>query len=251
MGAELPGPDDSSPSAIDQQVVVRFERAERLLHWAVAAPFLLCYVSAVVLLVVYNPSPERPFRVLFSWTHRISGLCLVGLPALAIVTHPRDFRLHLRNIGAAWLWTLADLQWLALAVLTAPSKRLRRRFPLPEAGKFNAGEKLNFMVVMTSSPLFVLSGVLIWLPGFPSYYPWIFHLTLGAAVTPLLLGHIFMATINPSTRKGLRGMVSGKVDRKWARHHYPRWFRTRHRDGDHPEGGGGGGGGEGERDRDA
>ncbi len=34
-----------------------------------------------------------------------------------------------------------------------------------------------------------------------------------------------MATINPDTRKGLPGMISGHVDRQWAKHHYTRWYR--------------------------
>jgi cytochrome b subunit of formate dehydrogenase len=32
-----------------------------------------------------------------------------------------------------------------------------------------------------------------------------------------------MALVNPTTRAALRGMLSGEVDREWARHHYPRW----------------------------
>jgi hypothetical protein len=48
---------------------------------------------------------------------------------------------------------------------------------------------------------------------------------MAALVTPLLVGHIFMATTNPSTRVGLSGMVSGYVDRTWASHHYSRWYR--------------------------
>ena len=47
---------------------------------------------------------------------------------------------------------------------------------------------------------------------------------LAAIATPLLLGHVFMATVNPDTRPGLRGMITGFVDREWARHHYHLWY---------------------------
>ena len=44
-------------------------------------------------------------------------------------------------------------------------------------------------------------------------------------VTPTMLGHIYMATVNPDTRVGLKGIISGYVDRQWARHHYGLWYK--------------------------
>ena len=37
-----------------------------------------------------------------------------------------------------------------------------------------------------------------------------------------------MALINPSSRKGLNGMITGHVDREWGKHHYRRWYRDHH-----------------------
>lgn len=34
-----------------------------------------------------------------------------------------------------------------------------------------------------------------------------------------------MALVNPDTRRGLNGMITGSVDRHWASHHYGRWYR--------------------------
>jgi len=78
--------------------------------------------------------------------------------------------------------------------------------------------------VMTTYPLFVLTGVLIWLPGV-AFYSWLLHLALAAVALPLVLGHIYMALINKDTRVGLPGMITGFVDRAWAQHHYRRWYR--------------------------
>jgi len=50
---------------------------------------------------------------------------------------------------------------------------------------------------------------------------------MAATALPLLLGHMFMATVNPATRVGLSGMVTGWVSREWAEHHYTRWYRER------------------------
>ena len=40
---------------------------------------------------------------------------------------------------------------------------------------------------------------------------------------PLVAGHIYLATLNTSTRHSLRGMTLGTVRREWARKHHPKW----------------------------
>ncbi len=189
------------------------------MHWAVAIPFMVCYATALILVVVYNPDPSRPFRPLVSWAHRISGLCLLVLPAWKLVRHWRDARMHLHNVRQAWSWSWDDVRWLCLI---GPAS-LTRKVTLPWQGKFNAGEKVNFMVLSATYPVYLCTGLLIWFDTSP-YLSWLVHFSLAVAATPLLLGHIFMATVNPDTRPGLRGMITGFVDREWARHHYRRWY---------------------------
>src|SRR5207244_1386558 len=42
----------------------------------------------------------------------------------------------------------------------------------------------------------------------------------------LLVGHLYLAVIHPSTRHALRGMTTGSVDRHWALRHHEKWVRT-------------------------
>jgi len=202
--------------------ILRFKKSERQLHWAVAVPFIICYATALVLVTVYNPAPTRAFRAVFSWTHRLSGACLFLLPLWTVLRHRQDFDVHLHNVRTAWRWRLADVKWLFLTGLSIVNKRV----VLPDQGKFNAGEKLNFMFLTASYPLFLVTGFLIWLPGV-AFASWILHLSLAALATPLVFGHIFMATVNPDTRVGLQGMISGYVNRRWAQHHYRLWYNER------------------------
>jgi formate dehydrogenase subunit gamma len=191
-----------------------------MIHWALAVPFLVCLATSLVLVVFYNPDPLRPYRSVFSWAHRLSGLCLILFPILVVIRGRGELRVHLKNIRQAFAWTRDDMLWLFLMLPAAAGLPVR----LPEQGKFNAAEKLNFMMVLCTYPLFVFTGVLLCLPGV-AFLSWILHLCLAAMAAPLVLGHIFMATINPSTRVGLQGMITGYVDRQWARHHYSRWYR--------------------------
>lgn len=200
--------------------ILRFRKSERLLHWAIAVPFLVCYATAIVLIVRYNPDPQRPYRQVFALAHRISGVAFILLPVLAVVKSKGDWRIHFQNIRQAWAWTLQDVKWLTMMGLAAMSPRFR----LPEQGKFNAAEKINFMTLLGTYPLYIATGLVIWLTH-GAFLAWVVHFAMALVATPLILGHIFMATVNPETRVGLSGMISGFVDRQWARHHYAHWYR--------------------------
>ncbi len=196
---EMPKP-EGHPTPQRPDTILRFRRAEILLHWAIAVPFLTCYLSSFVLVAFYTSAPDRSYRPVFAWTHRVSGVCLLLLPALVILTHRGSWKLLLQNVKQGWVWSIRDIRWLFLMGLSVLDKRIQ----LPEQGKFNAGEKLNFMMVMTTCPLFILTGLLIWMPGV-AFYSWLAHFVMAIAATPLMFGHIFMATINPETRSGITG----------------------------------------------
>ena len=57
---------------------------------------------------------------------------------------------------------------------------------------------------------------------------WLLHALMAMMAVPLILGHLYMALIDPGGRRGLQGMISGFVDRQWAKHHYRRWYREHH-----------------------
>jgi formate dehydrogenase subunit gamma len=199
--------------------VLRFRKTERLVHWSLAIPFLVCYTTAVILIVLQTRAPHNPLRPILSWAHRLSGVCLICFPLIAVFRSKGDLRIHFYNIRQAWIWTLSDIRWLLLAGAAAVSKHVS----LPEQGKFNAAEKLNFMMLMTMYPLYILTGLTIWLTH-NAFISWILHVGMALIGSPLVLGHIYMAAVNPSSRTGLQGMISGFVDRHWAKHHYRQWF---------------------------
>ena len=203
----------------DPAQILRFRISERHMHWAIAVPFMVCWATALVLVTIYNPDPTRPYRALFSWVHRLSGVSLGVGPILVLLRHHRDYRIHLSNMLTVWRWRFDDLKWL---VLMGPST-VSKRIALPHQEKFNAAEKINFMMLTATWPVYVATGVLIWLPGV-AFLSWLVHLSMAAAATPLILGHLFMAIVNPDTRVGLSGMITGYVDRHWAHHHYHHWF---------------------------
>ena len=210
-------------SAPADSKILRFAKSERLLHWCIAGPFLFSFATALILVFIYNPDRSRPYRAVFSGLHRGSGVALMVLPMLAAFRMRGDARLHLYNIRQAWTWMFDDIKWLALMLGAAVSRRVR----LPEQGKFNAAEKLNFMVLMVTYPLYVFTGLLMWITHL-AILAWLLHFFMAMLAAPLVLGHLFMALVSRSGRPGLQGMISGFVDRQWAKHHYRRWYREHH-----------------------
>ena len=213
---------ESAPSRknVEAPHILRFRKSERMLHWSIAIPFLVCFASALILAIFYNPHPQRAYRLVFSLLHRISGVCLMVFPALTALRNRNDHRIHLYNIKQAFGWVPDDVKWLFLMGAATLSSKIS----LPEQGKFNAAEKLNFIMVLFTYPMFIVSGLILWGLRVP-VAAWILHVAMAAVAAPLVLGHIFMATINPETRIGLSGMLTGYVDDHWAKHHYTRWYR--------------------------
>ncbi len=204
----------------EPDVVLRFRRSERWFHWSIAAPFVICAATGFVLMAFYNLHSEGWSRATLSWIHRISGICFAVSPAMSAAVHWRDLRIHWSNVKEALRWSMQDSKWLSAMGLRLFDGRIR----LPEQGKFNAAEKLNFLMVMCTYPLFIVTGLLLLMPG-TKFISWITHVTIAVSAAPLMLGHIYMALINPETRVGISGMLSGYVDRAWAKHHYGRWYR--------------------------
>jgi formate dehydrogenase subunit gamma len=211
----------------DGAKILRFYKSERMLHWAIAIPFLVCFTTALVMVLHYNPDPHRPYRLLFAWTHRISGICLTVLPMLVVYKHRGDVWIHFYNIKQAWTWVIDDFKWLCLLMLSGVSSKVK----LPEQGKFNAAEKLNFMVLMGTYPLYIATGLLIWLTDC-AFLSWLLHSFMAVIAAPLILGHMYMAMIKRGGRAGLQGMITGFVDRQWAKHHYAHWYREVHEKAD-------------------
>lgn len=221
--AAPPPSDEKPPAPAVNPKILRFARSERLLHWSIAGPFLFSLATALILVIVYNPDRSRPFRDVFGGLHRASGLALAILPMLVTLKSRGDARIHIYNIRQAWTWVFDDIKWLSLMFLASVSDR----FHLPEQGKFNAAEKLNFMVLMVTYPLYVLTGFLMWVTHV-AVLAWLMHFFMALLSAPLILGHMYMALLSRSGRPGLQGMISGYVDRQWARHHYRRWYREHH-----------------------
>lgn len=193
-----------------QARVVRFTPSERAIHWIVALAFFSMLGSGLVM------GHKGSFHnVMYGWHLTSGGILLLGVAAVALRGDRRGLSRtgrQLRTIDAL------DRAWLA----SVPAAVLAGR-PQPPAGRFNAGQKVNFMLVGLLLASLFISGAGLVLTGQPANP--IFkaaHIASAYLSVVLIVGHLYMTLINPGTRPALSGIISGKVDRAWLHKHHAR-----------------------------
>jgi formate dehydrogenase subunit gamma len=164
-------------------------------------------------LVLYVPRLSELVgrRPLVKDVHFDTGLAwLVALALVVVLGDRRGLRRTLRELDA---FDQDDRLWL-------------RRIPRPQ-GRFNAGQKLNAALTAAFGLLFFVSGLLLWYGERDNRFRFastiLLHDGLMYVSLVLLLGHLYLALIYPSTRHALRGMTRGTVRRDWALQHHRKW----------------------------
>ncbi len=208
-GTTVPIPDEAR---IPPLHLVRFDRAERWLH-AINALLVLTLIATGSVMYIGSLSGLVGRRELVRTVHLWAGLAL-PLPFLITVIGPwgRGFRHDCRRLGR---FLADDRRWL---------RRRERRSGRLRIGKFNAGQKLNAILVAGALPVMFATGVALkWhgalsdslRTGVTFVHDW-GYVCLGLLVG----GHIAKALLDPIR---LHGMRTGKVPTRWAAEEHPRW----------------------------
>jgi formate dehydrogenase gamma subunit len=191
--------------------VLRFTPSERAFHWLVAVAFFVLLLSGLLM------GTRGSLHNLLYTVHLASaGVLLGGLALIVLRGNRRALSQTRRDLST---FDALDRQWLA----RVPAAVFRHS-PETAAGRFNAGQKVNFILVIGLFAALFVSGIGLIITGSHPINPVFKAAHVVAAYTALVLvvGHLYMALVNPSTRPALRGMISGKVDAAWARKYHTR-----------------------------
>ena len=189
--------------------VRRFSPVERLLHWVNALGFFFLLATGLIL---YLPglSVLVARRQLIQSLHFWAG---AGWLAALVAVLVLGGRRLLRTARELESFDRDDLRWL-------------RGGKAPQ-GRFNAGQKINAALTAAFTILFGVSGLLLWFGEQDTRLRFastvILHDGLMYISLALLVGHLYLALIHPSTRHALRGMTLGTVSEDWARRHHSKW----------------------------
>jgi formate dehydrogenase subunit gamma len=210
-------PGSAAPTATEPSLYVRrFSRAERSVHWLLAATFLTMMATGLIL---YLPAFAElaANRVMWKSIHIGAAIAFwVGLVALL----PGNLTSLRTTAGEIDRFDDDDRRWLAWSVT--------RRAEEPPQGRFNAGQKLNAAIVAGLMVVFTASGTLMYLQESDAAFRGrtsaiLVHDLATWVAVPLVIGHLYLVLLNPSTRHSLRGMVLGTVRRDWAAEHHRKW----------------------------
>ena len=190
--------------------VRRFTVTERVVHWTHATAFFALLASGLVL---YLPSlstwisRRNLVKNIHIWT---AVAWAVALVAVFVVGNRRALR----------------EAWRDVETLDRDDRRWLRGAKVPQ-GRFNAGQKVNVILTVAFALLFALSGFFLWLGERDTAYRLdgavTVHDTLMFVSLLLLVGHLYLAVIHPTTRHALRGITRGDVREDWARKHHSKW----------------------------
>jgi formate dehydrogenase subunit gamma len=203
-------PTDEAP-APPSRFVLRFTRVERWLHWTTATLVLLAAITGLIL--YYGPLTALvDRRPLVKNAHVWSGLAMPVPLVLAYAGRGRAaVRADIRRLGR---WSRADRRWL----------RSFGRQATDRVGKFNAGQKANAAFIAGMIPVMMATGsIMRWFDPFPLEWrtgATFVHDWTAIATWLVVAGHIAIAL---SDSGALRGMITGRVTRRWAEDHHPQW----------------------------
>src|SRR5437867_5881019 len=185
-------------NAMNESRLIRFSVNERVVHWLVALSFLY---TALTGLALWSPRLFWLASIFGGGTtvrgwHPWSGLLFVVFFAAMF----RKWRPQMRLDSDDRLW-LRKAHHYAVHDYAA----------LPEAGRFNAGQKSLFWIQAIAGVLLVASGVVLWWPGVMPRALREFAVLLHPASAMVSIGgiivHIYMGTA--AVPGSFRGMVQG------------------------------------------
>jgi formate dehydrogenase subunit gamma len=199
------------PGAIE-----RYTYSDRVSHWLLAIGFFLAGLSGLAL---FHPS--------MFWLSNLFG----GGPWTRIL-HPflgLFMALFFLILGMKMMHhnviNESDKEWLKHAGdVMAGHEELA-----PPAGRYNAGQKVLFWLLLLCMVGLVVTGFLFWRPYFADAFPiWLvrlgalLHAICAIGLILLVIGHIYMSFW---TKGSIRAMTQGWVTRAWARSNHPAWYR--------------------------
>ena len=193
--------------------LLRFNPTERFFHWSFAIPVLLMAASGVLIILASLGGVGTLSKEAILFFHTRTGFVLMILPFLVYLLGDR--RTIQQNLREIFNFSTSDRRWLAMNFINL----IKSEVELPPEGKFNGGQKVNAMMMMALLLTLCVSGVtMLLLKG--ALVANIFHVFAFALFALLLPGHLYLATINPSTRAAFKGITGGYVEASWLRHHH-------------------------------
>jgi formate dehydrogenase subunit gamma len=198
------------------RVLVRFSAFERLVHWMTAACFILLAISGL------NITFGRPLLLPLIGPDAFTAWSQWAKYAHNYLSFP--FTIGVFTIFLMWIaWNIpnrADVEWLKRGGGIVGHDH-------PPAGRFNAGQKMIYWVVVLGGIAVAVSGYILMFPFYGTniagmQVAQIVHGVAALLFVAVMLAHIYIGTIG--MEGAFEGMWDGTVDVNWAKEHHRVWL---------------------------
>jgi formate dehydrogenase subunit gamma len=195
--------------------VERYSLFERIVHWVVGITFVYLLLSGMALAyprmawLANGLGGGQTMRTAHPW---VGVVFTAGLLVMLVMwARPMRFERGDRD----WVRRLGEYTRTGHTGL--------------DTGRYNAGQKGYFWAVLVFGAVLLVTGLPLWFPSIAGAgVRQAARIVHNLAYLVMLAGfmiHVYMSTVMfPGT---VSGMTSGKVSRRWAGWHHPRWLREK------------------------
>lgn len=210
-------------SVVQIRWIPKYTVIERLLHWVHALSCVPLALTGLILYVPFlGPLAQGQAGTWVRLLHRIAAAVFIAEPIIYAIIQPRRLWMSIKE----FLVDRDDFGWVKNAF---GYYVLGRHTDMPPQGRFNAGEKLNGVIMIVSWVVFVITGLIMWFGkgivpvGLFHWMVLIHDLTMIVAVCMCLI-HIFLAVGHPLMWAGLVSMRFGVTSASYAAEHHAKWY---------------------------
>jgi formate dehydrogenase subunit gamma len=208
----------STPKKAGDRTIERFSPMDRYAHWTVAIVWVLLAITGLILSLGKSVLLPLIGYTLFSWLATFSKTLHNFVGPVLIIGVPWLFLRFVRDNGIG----AEDIRWFA---------KIGGYFKGHEhpSGRFNAGEKMVFwLVLVVASIALIVSGLVMLFPNFDQTRSTmqlanVVHMMAAYLSIALACVHIYLGTVG--MEGAYRAMRDGYVDASWAEHHHQRWYQ--------------------------
>ncbi len=205
------------------RTLVRFNAFERFVHWMTATCFVALALSG--LNISFGKSLLQPLigaEAFASWSQWAKY-------AHNYLSFP--FTLGVIAILLMWIaWNIpskVDVAWIKEGGGMVGNKR-------PPAGRFNAGQKIIYWIVVLGGTAIAATGYLLMFPFYATgiagmQLAQMIHGTVAVLFIAVMIAHAYIGTIG--MEGAFEGMWDGTVDINWAKEHHSLWVDEATADG--------------------
>jgi len=205
--------------------VQKYTKPARIFHWIHSGSFVLLVITGLFLFI-----PALGFLAVDSWSrviHRVAAVIFVIAPLIQIIANRKT---SWESIKSVFTWGVDDLKW---AMAMPRYYFLCDESSMPPQGEMNTGQKLWFFLLLIFSPIFVITGILMWffkysLPSAVFQWSVFAHDVAFIVIFAMFLVHIYLGVIHPMMRKhggSFSSMVDGTVTAEYAKSHHGKWYQ--------------------------